>query len=196
MAPWCAFTGEVAGDEFGFVVSGAGDVNHDGDADVIVGARYSDAGGVDAGRAYVFTCSDDRDGDGIVNGVDNCLLTANPLQEDADTDAVGDACDNCPLVANPGQEDSDFNGVGDACQCSCPCHGDPQCDGVHNVQDVVQTVNVAFRGYAPVFDPQCPYERTDVNCGGFSTVQDVVKMVNVAFRGANPATEFCDPCGP
>jgi len=80
--------------------------------------------------------------------------------------------------------------------CLCPCHGDPQCDGVHNVQDVVQTVNVAFRGYAPVFDPQCPKQRSDVNCDGVTTVVDVVKVVNVAFRGANPATEFCDPCAP
>ncbi|MEW5702803.1 MAG: hypothetical protein AB1792_11330 [Candidatus Zixiibacteriota bacterium] len=78
--------------------------------------------------------------------------------------------------------------------CSCPCHGDPQCDGIPNVQDVVQTVNVAFRGAAPVFDPNCPKERTDVNCDGVSTVQDVVKVVNVAFRGASKATEFCDPC--
>jgi len=78
--------------------------------------------------------------------------------------------------------------------CSCPCHGDPQCDGVHNVQDVVQTVNVAFRGYAPVFDPQCPHQRTDVNCDNVTTVQDVVKVVNVAFRAASPATEFCTPC--
>ncbi|MEW5700905.1 MAG: hypothetical protein AB1792_01565 [Candidatus Zixiibacteriota bacterium] len=79
--------------------------------------------------------------------------------------------------------------------CDCPCHGDPQCDSVANVQDVVQTVNVAFRGSAPVFDPQCPKERTDVNCDGVTTVQDVVKVVNVAFRGYSAATEFCDPCG-
>jgi hypothetical protein len=56
-------------------------------------------------------------------------------------------------------------------------------------------VFVASRGATPVFDPNCPRERTDVNCDGFSTVQDVVKVVNVAFRGANPATEFCGPCG-
>jgi len=80
--------------------------------------------------------------------------------------------------------------------CSCPCHGDPQCDGVRNVQDVVQTVNVAFRGYAPVFDPQCPRQRTDVNCDNVTTVVDVVKMVNVAFRGYSPATQFCNPCAP
>ncbi|MEW5702102.1 MAG: VCBS repeat-containing protein [Candidatus Zixiibacteriota bacterium] len=80
--------------------------------------------------------------------------------------------------------------------CQCPCHGDPQCDGVPNVQDVVKTVDVAFRGAAPIFDPLCPREQTDVNCDGVSTVQDVVKMVNVAFRGASKATEYCDPCAP
>jgi serine protease len=79
--------------------------------------------------------------------------------------------------------------------CSCPCHGDPQCDGVQcTLQDVVQTVNVAFRGGAPVFDPQCPHENTDVNCDNATSVQDVVKVVNVAFRGGNLATEFCNPC--
>ena len=47
-------TGAAAGDSFGGSVSSAGDVNGDGYADVIVGALQNDAGGVDAGRAYVF----------------------------------------------------------------------------------------------------------------------------------------------
>jgi hypothetical protein len=47
-------TGEAAGDNFGGAVAGAGDVSGDGYADVIVGARLNDAGGTDAGRAYVF----------------------------------------------------------------------------------------------------------------------------------------------
>ncbi|MEW5700604.1 MAG: LamG domain-containing protein [Candidatus Zixiibacteriota bacterium] len=80
--------------------------------------------------------------------------------------------------------------------CTCPCHGDPQCDSVANLQDVVQTVNVAFRGATPETDPLCPRERTDVSCDGVTTVVDVVKAVNVAFRGANTATEFCNPCAP
>jgi len=77
---------------------------------------------------------------------------------------------------------------------SLPCHGDPQCDGVASVQDVVKTVDCAFRGVAQVFDPCCPYGRTDVNCDGNPTVQDVVKIVNVAFRGGAPAANFCFPC--
>jgi hypothetical protein len=84
--------------------------------------------------------------------------------------------------------------------CQCNCHGDPapigSCDGSQDVLDVVQTVNVAFRGAAPIPDPngQCPYQATDTNCSNSTDVIDVVKMVNVAFRGANRATEFCDPC--
>lgn len=47
-------TGEAAGDAFGTSVSIAGDVNSDGKKDFIVGSPTNDAGGTDAGRAYVF----------------------------------------------------------------------------------------------------------------------------------------------
>jgi hypothetical protein len=78
--------------------------------------------------------------------------------------------------------------------CQCAHHADPAVDGVTNVLDVVQTVNVAFRGADPVFDDDCPYERTDVNCTTFTDVIDVVKIVNVAFRGGLPEDNFCDGC--
>ncbi|HUU46494.1 MAG TPA: M14 family metallopeptidase [Acidobacteriota bacterium] len=78
--------------------------------------------------------------------------------------------------------------------CNCPCHADPQCDGVTNVLDVVHSVNVAFRSSPPVFDDNCPFEQTDVDCSGFTNVIDVVKFVNVAFRGGLPAVNFCEPC--
>src|SRR5438045_1615034 len=50
MAP----TGQSTNDFLGTSVSSAGDVNGDGYADLIVGADHSDAGGADAGRAYVY----------------------------------------------------------------------------------------------------------------------------------------------
>ncbi|NND36346.1 MAG: hypothetical protein HKN81_04345, partial [Gammaproteobacteria bacterium] len=37
--------------------------------------------------------SNDADGDGVEDGVDNCPNDANPNQEDADADGLGDVCD-------------------------------------------------------------------------------------------------------
>ena len=45
--------GDVAGDQAGFSVSSAGDVNGDDFDDLIVGTPYGDNGGTDAGEAYV-----------------------------------------------------------------------------------------------------------------------------------------------
>ena len=49
---------ENASDLFGRHASGAGDVDHDGHADVIVGAPGNSANGAGAGRAYVFSGKD------------------------------------------------------------------------------------------------------------------------------------------
>jgi hypothetical protein len=58
----------------------------------------------------------DDDGDGVLNGCDNCPSTANPGQEDRDYDGIGDACDSCP-DSPPGE-----NYIGaDGCTASAPC---------------------------------------------------------------------------
>jgi len=49
------FSGEAAGDQFGFSVSDAGDVNNDGFPDFIIGAPFHDSAGADRGRAYVYS---------------------------------------------------------------------------------------------------------------------------------------------
>lgn len=53
------FVGAASGDELGSAVASAGDVDRDGRADVLIGARGADtAAGVDAGVVYVFSGAD------------------------------------------------------------------------------------------------------------------------------------------
>jgi len=75
---------------------------------------------------------EDRDGDVVGDGADNCPLAWNADQTDSDGDGTGDACDdddndadgypnwadNCASVAND-QSDADADGLGDACD-NCP----------------------------------------------------------------------------
>jgi hypothetical protein len=89
----------------------------------------------------------DYDGDGVLNGDDNCRIVPNPAQDDVNGDGAGDICelvdstanlvpdqdldgvrdssDNCFLVANPPdstgfQPDSDGDFIGDACDRVVP----------------------------------------------------------------------------
>jgi len=47
--------GEVAGDSFGWVAEVIGDIDRDGAPDYVIGAPFNDAGGNNAGRAYVYS---------------------------------------------------------------------------------------------------------------------------------------------
>ncbi len=60
----------------------------------------------------------DRDGDGVLDNVDNCPAKTPPDQTDTDGDGVGNLCDNCPLDGNPDQADADLDGDGDACDAT------------------------------------------------------------------------------
>jgi FG-GAP repeat protein/VCBS repeat protein len=49
------WNGRRGGDALGYAVSAAGDVDRDGRGDVLVGAPFNDAGGQNAGRAYIYS---------------------------------------------------------------------------------------------------------------------------------------------
>lgn len=160
---------------------------------------------------------DDSDGDSVCDFFDNCVNTANALQEDADLDGIGDICDdctdtdgdgfgnpgfpnvscvvdNCPDVSNPLQIDSDGDGIGDACCCFLP--GDFNGDGANDIADLsgpTSMVGFMFQGGPP---PPCPAEG-DFNGDGAQDIADLsgpTSMVDFMFRGGPPP--MCGPSGP
>lgn len=86
--------------------------------------------------------AEDRDGDEVVDPLDNCPDMANASQDDADADGVGDPCDNCPDIGNAGQQDHDADGSGDACQPTLV------------LSDIVEDGGEALEVRAVAHDPQ------------------------------------------
>ena len=121
------FNGE-ADDRFGTSVSSAGDVDSNGNYDLIIGANLNDSGGPSAGAAYVFTdcvlscCVGDR-GDLNGDGTDANILD---LTFAVDRIFRGGSASNC-------SEEADIN-----------ADGTP-----HNILDLTFLVDRIFRGGPP-----------------------------------------------
>jgi hypothetical protein len=106
-------------------------------------------------------CQGDSDGDGALDGVDNCPSVANSDQADGDSNGIGDACedgpdadndgipddaDNCPTVINPDQADADEDGVGDSCDIAddTDSDGDGVSDDADNCPDLANPTQQDF----------------------------------------------------
>ena len=211
--------GNAEDDQFGSSVTGLGDIDGDGLADYAVGApggQYVDIfSGATAEPLYRFTSTvpgDDFGGD-IDGGSDfngdgiGDLIVASAsdwyrvgyahvyLLGDHDQDIFPAGCDNCPSHHNPDQADHDGNGVGDVCQC-CPCHLDPWCDLTLDILDIVLAIDIVYERVDLAVVGICPYHQTDVDCNSVTDQADIARLVDVVFRFQDPATVFCDPCGP
>jgi hypothetical protein len=179
------FTGEAAGDLFGTSVSGAGDVNNDGYADLIVGAPYNGAGGTEAGRAYVYS------------GLTAALLYT--FTGEAAGNAFGASVSGAGDVNNDGYaelivgapfHDAGGTAAGRAYVYSCTppylC-GDANADVKVTVSDVVYLINYLFKGGPAPLCPPAPYLTCgDANGDGKVTVSDVVYLINYLFKGGPP----------
>jgi hypothetical protein len=78
--------------------------------------------------------------------------------------------------------------------CFCRCHGDPICDGLLDVVDVVRTISTAFRGSVVPRDQDCTQSRTDVDNSESTDAADVVLMIRAVFGGELVETLFQNPC--
>jgi hypothetical protein len=176
------FTGEAPWDYLGYWVSGAGDVNNDGYDDVIVGAYGSDAGGTDAGRAYVHS-----------GWSGNLLCT---FTGEASGDEFGGSVSWAGDVNNDGSDevivgaphnDAGGNSAGRAYVCACQvedpiARGDANADGAIDLDDAVYILNYLFKaGPAPF-----PFDAGDANCDGIIDVRDAVYLLNYLFKGGPP----------
>lgn len=78
--------------------------------------------------------------------------------------------------------------------CSCPCHGDPLCDGSRDVLDLALVTDIIFSGAKDTVDATCPHVgRSDVNCDCARDVLDLVFLIDHLFNGG---PQPCDPCQP
>ncbi len=92
----------------------------------------------------------DRDEDGVPYWIEEANGT-DPDDADTDGDGVLDGDDNCPTIPNPDQADSDGDGVGDICQADCNDNGVPDYVDIHvngtstdcNANDVPDECDIA-----------------------------------------------------
>ena len=119
-ATW-KFVGENPGDRVGWSLSSVGDVDGDGRTDLAIGAVGNDAGGTDAGAAYLFLRHDLAAADAGDGSADR-VISLSSFGVDSDADGYRDGGDAFP--EDPAEwVDTDSDGVGDNVQKDSPPRG-------------------------------------------------------------------------
>jgi len=142
--------------------------------------------------------SQDSDGDGFLDGKDNCPLVAQPTQADDDDDGVGTVCDNCPFVSNSDQKNSDGVGKGDVCEqqvvgkIECATHPGSSSPAIYNL-DKKETWVFGYRDNILYLIHGSKVDHISLTLDG--SIQDAQgnKIEQVSFYPTNGIQAFCDP---
>ena len=195
------FDGDVAFQLFGEKVSGAGDVNGDGYADLIVGARNTDTNGTQSGRARVFSGIDGGvlytfDGDVAFDNLGFSVSGAGDVNDDGFDDLIvglrGPLVDPTRGSARvfSGSDGSilyNFEGdsSADAFGDSVSGAGDVNGDGVADFIVGADFGGANNGGYARVFVSQItPLLLGDCNQDGEVNFEDIPAFITILQAGA------------
>jgi hypothetical protein len=127
----------------------------------------------DDGKTLAYT--DDADGDGKGDSVDNCPFASNRDQLDSDGDGVGSSCDNCSGASNFSQLDTDGDGQGDTCDA------DLDGDLIENALDnCVSIPNRTVNGVQSNVDGDALGDVCDLDLDGdgFPNAEDLCPMIS------------------
>ena len=176
------FSGETTNERLGISVASAGDVNDDGFDDLIVGARLNSAGGLYAGRAYVFSGQSGNKfhffhGEASSDFFGWSVASAGDVNNDGFDDLIVGARSNDVGGSNAGRA---YVYLGARFVCA-----DANGDSLVNVDDVSFLMNFYFYGGATPY----PCGASDLNCDGSVDIADITYLA--AYLNGTGAPPCC-----